>query len=177
VTTFLAETNVGYKRVQPGDLVMNTMWVWMGALGVTSLPGIVSPAYSVYRVQDDRVLPSYADLLYRSRAYVAEMTRRSTGVWSSRLRLYSDRFLAMSVAFPPLAHQRAVVERADRASALTAGLAASYKALGLALTEYRDALITEAVTGKLDVTRLSEQQMDESAQAAMEGESPEVLST
>jgi hypothetical protein len=26
---------------------------------------------------------------------------------------------------------------------------------------YRDALITEAVTGKLDVTRLSEQQMDE----------------
>jgi hypothetical protein len=41
---------------------------------------------------------------------------------------------------------------------------------------YRDALITEAVTGKLDVTRLSEQQMDESAHAAMEGEQPEVFS-
>jgi len=42
--------------------------------------------------------------------------------------------------------------------------------------DHRDALITEAVTGKLDVTRLSEQQMDESAHAAMEGEQPEVFS-
>jgi len=41
--------------------------------------------------------------------------------------------------------------------------------------DYRDALITEAITGKLDVTRLSEQ-MDESAHAAMEGEQPEVFS-
>ena len=42
--------------------------------------------------------------------------------------------------------------------------------------DYGNALITEAVTGKLDVTRLSEQQMDESAHAAMEGEQPEVFS-
>jgi len=45
-----------------------------------------------------------------------------------------------------------------------------------ALTEYRDALITEAVTGKLDVTHLSDRQLDESAHAAMEGEHPEVPS-
>jgi len=43
------------------------------------------------------------------------------------------------------------------------------------LIEYRDALITEAVTGKLDVTRPSDSQLDESARAAMEGERPEVL--
>jgi type I restriction enzyme S subunit len=43
------------------------------------------------------------------------------------------------------------------------------------LAEYREALITEAVTGKLDVTRLSDPQLDESARAAMEGERPEVL--
>ncbi len=43
------------------------------------------------------------------------------------------------------------------------------------LVEYRDALITEAVTGKLDVTRLSDQLLDESVRAAREGELPEVL--
>lgn len=43
------------------------------------------------------------------------------------------------------------------------------------LTEYGKALVTEAVTGKLDVSRLSDQQLDESARAAMEGEGPEVL--
>lgn len=53
------------------------------------------------------------------------------------------------------------------------GLLGRYAAL---LTEYRDALIAEAMNGKLDVTRLSERQLDESAHAAMEGERPEVLS-
>lgn len=45
------------------------------------------------------------------------------------------------------------------------------------LIEYRDALITEAVTGKLDVTTLSDAQLDESAHAALEGETPEVLAS
>jgi len=45
------------------------------------------------------------------------------------------------------------------------------------LAEYRDALITEAVTGKLDVTTLSDIRLDESARAAVEGEPPEVLAS
>jgi hypothetical protein len=45
------------------------------------------------------------------------------------------------------------------------------------LIEYRDALITEAVTGQLDVTRLSDSRLDESAHAASEGQRPEVFST
>lgn len=59
-------------------------------------------------------------------------------------------------------HKRAVVTVVTRAN--------------LGLAEYRDALITEAVTGQLDVSRLSDAQLDELAQAASEGERPEVLS-
>jgi type I restriction enzyme S subunit len=44
------------------------------------------------------------------------------------------------------------------------------------VNEYCDALITEAVTGHLDVSRLTDTQLDESARAALEGEHPEVLS-
>jgi len=39
------------------------------------------------------------------------------------------------------------------------------------LVEYRDALITEAVTGQLDVAATSDSQMDERAHAALEGAS------
>lgn len=49
-------------------------------------------------------------------------------------------------------------------------------ALESSLLEYRAALITDAVTGRLDLSRLSEQQLRESAQAAVEGQAPEVLS-
>lgn len=43
------------------------------------------------------------------------------------------------------------------------------------LDEYRDALINEAVTGQLDISRVSEAQMDERAHAAMEGEPLEAV--
>src|SRR5450830_1230186 len=44
-----ATSLVGHKRVSPGDLVVNIMLAWNGSLGVSSLAGIVSPAYCVYR--------------------------------------------------------------------------------------------------------------------------------
>src|ERR1700680_2224022 len=48
ITMFLAKSNVGHKICRPGDAVINTMWAWMGALGVSKRAGIVSPAYAVY---------------------------------------------------------------------------------------------------------------------------------
>jgi type I restriction enzyme R subunit len=51
VYMFLAESNEGYKLVKPGDVVINTMWAWMGALGVSRYSGIVSPAYGVYHAK------------------------------------------------------------------------------------------------------------------------------
>ncbi len=36
VNMFMAESNEGYKLVAPGDLIINTMWAWMGAMGVSS---------------------------------------------------------------------------------------------------------------------------------------------
>jgi len=52
VNMFEAETNEGYKLCSPGNLVINTLWAWMGAMGVASEEGIVSPAYHVYELSD-----------------------------------------------------------------------------------------------------------------------------
>lgn len=78
VTMFMAESNVGHKVCRPGDLVINTLWAWMGALGVTRHTGIVSPAYGVYRpLAEAGMLPAYADYLLRTSLYAAEHQRRS----------------------------------------------------------------------------------------------------
>ena len=37
VNMFMAETLENYKRCQPGDLVINTMWAYMGALGTAKI--------------------------------------------------------------------------------------------------------------------------------------------
>ena len=155
VYMFEAATNEGYKRVKPGDLVINTMWAWMGALGVAATSGIVSPAYGVYRFFGDGLNPRYFDALFRSPAYVTEMTRYSRGVWSSRLRLYPDSFLALTSPIPPISVQDEIASHVDAAKL---GVASSTDALerSLALLEERKrSLITAAVTGEFDVSSAS----------------------
>ncbi|RPF35983.1 restriction endonuclease subunit S [Streptomyces sp. TLI_185] len=118
VTMTAAESLEGYRLVDAGDLVINTMWAWMGALGVSKQAGIVSPAYGVYRPRPNAAFcPGFYDYLYRSTPYVMEMTRLSRGIWSSRLRIYPDVFLSMAIPVPPLEEQRAIADYLDRETA------------------------------------------------------------
>lgn len=152
VTMTEAESLQGYRIVEPADLVINTMWAWMGALGVSQVSGIVSPAYGVYRPIDASTIePRYFDHLVRSSPYVSEMTRNSRGVWSSRLRLYPDVFLRMPIVVPPLNEQRAIADALDDQTIhIDALIAESEDLIALSL-ERRAALITATVTGQIDV--------------------------
>lgn len=151
VTMFMAEDYTGAKLCKNGDLVINTMWAWMGALGVSSTTGIVSPAYGVYRQLEQRLRPRYMDWLFRTPMYVAEYTRRSTGVNSSRLRLYPDRFLDMPVVIPPLEEQDHIVTFLDeKISEIDAAIAKKERLTELLLEQQFNA-INHVVTQGLDV--------------------------
>jgi type I restriction enzyme S subunit len=152
VSMFLAESLVGYKCCQPGDLVINTLWAWMGALGVTSHGGIVSPAYGVYRPNSEIVYGPYFDALYRTRAYVCEMTRYSKGVWTSRLRLYPEAFLSLRALVPPIDDQKKIVHFMEAETAGLRRLRSAFRASIKKLQERRYSLMAAAVTGQIDVT-------------------------
>ncbi len=153
VNMFQAATNEGYKICRSGDLVINTMWAWMGAMGVATQDGIVSPAYNVYEPAAC-LDPSYVDALVRLPAFTREATRHSTGVWSSRLRLYPDGFFAISIPVPPLSEQREIVARIEEKTRKLEKLHAATKRTIDLLKERREALISEAVLAQLDVARL-----------------------
>ena len=151
VTMFMAESNVGHKVCRPGDLVINTLWAWMAALGVTRHTGLVSPAYGVYRpIADGGILPAYADHLLRTPLYAAEYQRRSTGVNSSRLRLYPEQFLRVPVLVPPLDEQALIVRFLGWANRrLDRTIRAKRKVISL-LNERKHAVISRSVTRGLD---------------------------
>jgi type I restriction enzyme S subunit len=152
VTMLESQDLDAYRVVRVGDLVINTMWAWMGALGVSRFEGIVSPAYGVYRPLPGSDFDStYFDYLYRSRPYVVEMTRYSRGIWSSRLRIYPEVFLRLPIVVPPLEEQRTIVAYLDeRVSRLDRLIAEAQRLVELA-HERRAALITAVVTGQIDV--------------------------
>src|SRR6266581_98424 len=45
-----AKSLVGYKRYQPGQVVMNRMQAWSGMFGAGPIPGLVSPDYAVFEI-------------------------------------------------------------------------------------------------------------------------------
>lgn len=150
VNMFEAESNEGYKLCEPGDLVINTLWAWMGAMGTAPVHGMVSPAYNVYE-PGPRLIPAYIDALVRMPVFAQEVTRYSKGVWSSRLRLYPEGFFEVHLPVPPEAEQRSIVEHIRRETTkLDAVRAATERTIAL-LKERRSALIAAAVTGQIDV--------------------------
>lgn len=152
VNMFEAETTEGYKICHPGDLIINTLWAWMGAMGVSPVGGIVSPAYNVYQ-PGARLEPSYVDALVRLPVFAREVTRYSKGVWSSRLRLYPEGFFEAYLPVPPIGEQRAIVAHiAAETAKLDAMRSATERTIAL-LKERRAALIAAVVTGLVAVPR------------------------
>ncbi len=150
VYMFEAETNEGYKICLPNDLVINTLWAWMGAMGVAPVEGIVSPAYNVYEL-GPRLAPAYIDVLVRLPVFAQEVTRYSKGVWSSRLRLYPEGFFEVYLPVPPRNEQEAIVEHIARQTANLDKVRVATERTTALLKERRSALVAAAVTGQIDV--------------------------
>jgi type I restriction enzyme S subunit len=156
ITMFKAASYAGHKLCQPGDLVINTMWAWMGALGTSSYSGIISPAYAVYRPrQMTDIIDIYIDFLLRSTPYIANIICQSTGLHTSRLRLYPEAFFRLPIILPPREEQLLIV---DKLKGDTADLNTAISRLESEITllrEYRTRLIADVVTGKLDVREVA----------------------
>jgi type I restriction enzyme S subunit len=150
VTMFLAESNVGHKRCRPDDLVINTMWAWMGALGVSRFAGIVSPSYGVYRPRTSDTNPWYLDQLLRTNLYVDEYVRCSTGINSSRLRLYPDSFLRIPILIPPVEEQEQIRKFIRSVLGASSKLIRAKRRVIELLNEQKQAIIHRAVTRGLD---------------------------
>lgn len=150
VNMFEAESTEGYKKCFKGDLVINTLWAWMGAMGTAPMEGIVSPAYHVY-TPCTLLLPEFIDAIVRMPIFAAEVTRYSKGVWSSRLRLYPEGFYEVNFPVPPVIEQKEIVDylkqETERIDQLTITTERSIELL----IERRSALITAAITGQFEI--------------------------
>lgn len=146
-----ARTLVGYKKVEENDLVMNIMLAWNGSLGVSSFTGIVSPAYCVFRISTTIVLPTFLNLLHRSLKYIRTFETVSTGVIKSRLRLYPDSYFALKSFLPNISEQKEIVKWInDRINTIEKVILHNESEISI-IKEYQYRLVSDVVTGKIDV--------------------------
>lgn len=133
-----------YLLVHPGDLVVNKMKAWQGSLAISTLRGIVSPAYFVYRPVGE-VEGRFIHHLLRSARVVSVMKSISKGIRPGQWDLDPAVFAQMALAVPSLAEQRAIADYLDRETAQIDTLIAKQEQLIATLRERRLAAIDHAV--------------------------------
>lgn len=153
VNMFMAEDYSGSKLCRENDLVVNIMWAWMGALGVSRQVGIVSPSYGVYRQKvKDTFNPVYLEYLLKSTKYVEYYNKVSTGLHSSRLRFYGHMLFAMKIGYPPIDEQNKIISHLEKQTSLIdETIKVQYDQIAN-LKDYKSSLINSAVTGKIKIT-------------------------
>ncbi len=89
--------------------------------------------------------------LLRSTEYVAQYNRVSTGLHSSRLRLYADVFLGLFIKLPPREEQVKIKEVVTERIKATNKVILSIEKEISSLEELKRVLISNAVTGKIKI--------------------------
>ena len=139
-----------YKRVKIGDIAFNVMTAWKGGIGMSDYEGIVSPAYQVCR-PTTKLVPKYFHYLFRTDLYKTIFDRASYQVVDQRHNLYYDNFKNISGIFPSFSEQTQIVNFLDHKTKQIDELIAAEQRKVELLKEYRQSLISEVVTGKIDV--------------------------
>lgn len=147
----IAESYDDYKEVHKGDFVMNIMLAWNGSYAVSDYDGIVSPAYCVFKFRKD-YCTKYFHYLLRTDGYPAAFKTMSRGVIESRLRLYPEQFYTFPVIIPPIQEQLQIADYLDKKCEEIDSLVELQEQMIAQLTEYKQSVITEAVTKGLDPT-------------------------
>ena len=145
----VAESYDDYKVVEKGDFVMNIMLAWNGSYAVSDYEGIVSPAYCVYQFRKD-CCHKYLHYLLRTDGYQTAFKTMSRGIIDSRLRLYPEQFYTFNTIFPPVSEQQRIADYLDEKCGEVDSLIALQEQMIEKLKDYKQSVITEAVTKGLD---------------------------
>lgn len=146
-----------YQVVSKGHLVINKMKAWQGSLGISDLEGITSPDYVVYEPRHSEA-SEYLHYLLRSYAMPKLYQSISNGIRPDQWRLEPDKFEQLTIPLPAPSEQEQIATYLNSEIAKLDALTAETQSAIDLLKERRTALISSAVTGKIDVRGLVDMQ-------------------
>jgi type I restriction enzyme S subunit len=98
-----------YLRICPGDIGYNTMRMWQGVSALSSIEGIVSPAYTIC-VPCKKLDPVFVSYLFKMPFMIHRFYNYSQGLTSDTWNLKFHHFCMVQMPLPPLAEQKQIIE-------------------------------------------------------------------
>ena len=146
-----AQKAEGYKIVHRNDIVVNIILAWMGAMGISNYDGVTSPAYDVYEIDLNKIVPHYCHYILRTPALAGECYKYGRGIMMMRWRTYSDEFKKIKMPLPSIEEQQKIADFLDlKCSQINEVIDKKNQQLST-LEEYKKSIIYEYVTGKKEV--------------------------
>lgn len=151
VQTLQSESYDGAKLCQRGDLVQNRLKAHLAVFAVAPCDGLVSPDYSVFRLQNSENRPVYFERLFKTQNYLGEFNRCVRGIVVGFLRLYSEDFNAIPALVPPCPEQAEIVRFIETTNNDFEDIRAKIDSEIAMLRELKAITVASAVTGKIRV--------------------------
>jgi type I restriction enzyme S subunit len=140
-----------YGLVEPGDLVVNPMWITGGAIGVSTCFGAVSPEYRIYSLGLS-LEPRFLHFLLRTKAYLQQFRLLLRADTTFDRRIKKEDFRDIPIAFPSRGDQVRIANTLEAANSYAWRLMGLQERAIVLLQDRRQALITAFVTGQLQVS-------------------------
>ncbi|EHR50582.1 restriction endonuclease S subunit [Saccharomonospora marina XMU15] len=147
-----AEDLTNYKICEPGDIVLNRMSAYNGALGVSRKRGVVSPDYLVMEPRAT-VISEFVAAWLKTPVGVFEMTSRLRGIGSVDAaqvrtpRVNESDLKTIVLSVPPIEEQRVIADYLDRETARIDTLIEEQQRLIEMLRERRRSVVDRAIGG------------------------------
>lgn len=142
-----------YKVVRENQFVINKMKSWQGSYGVSSYTGIVSPAYFIFDIDFPNL--EYFQYAIRSKSYVNFFAQASDGIRVGQWDLQMDKMKEIPFLIPPEEEQREIVSAIKRIQPKCDSQIDNIQRGITILHELKNKIISDVVTGKLDVRNIT----------------------
>ncbi|ANF88370.1 hypothetical protein A7J50_5030 [Pseudomonas antarctica] len=110
----------GYKMVVAGELAYATIHLDEGSIGVCPELSLISPMYTVFRIDETKAEASYLERFLKSPKALSAYPTLSKGSVHRRAAISFARLAELPVPLPPLPEQRRITAILDKADALRA---------------------------------------------------------
>ncbi len=150
-----------YTLAYPGDIVLNSMNVVVGSVGLSKYFGAVSPVYYVLHPRRDKDSIHFFDTLFQDKTFqqslwglgngILFLQSKATGKFNTiRMRIPMHALRRVVIPLPPPDEQAAIVRFLDHANRKIDGFIRAKRKLIALLVEQKQAIIHHAVTSGLN---------------------------
>lgn len=139
-----------YKLVYPNDIVVNSMNVIIGSVGLSDYFGATSPVYYMLYPRNYKDSVKYYNYLFQTKEFQSKLVGYGNGIMEHRMRIPMMNLNKVHLPYPDSLEQKSIADFLDKKTGEIDKIISKTKEAIEEYKKYKQSLITETVTKGLD---------------------------